>query len=256
MPTNAPIVHTWGQLPPEYEPGDWNDLIQQISKLLSSTMSGSYNTFNWGSSTPSPEDQDKPWVKTNVDGSPDGVYFFFNGVWCRPHEVTPAASVRHIYVGDTAALLSYDGGDGSPDSPTAFTGAMWEVDTAFEDRIPIGIKNPGGIIDTILGTAGVVAPSISVGINNIPRHRHEISMEGDGQTEATGDIYDSDSVGFVDVDASDGSATSQWTDGVSKTNVGYTRNYGKSTPDAITIPLPPLIGVYLIKRTARVYRTV
>jgi hypothetical protein len=255
MPSNAPIIHTWGQLPPDYAPADWNDLVQQIAKLLSSTLSGSYNTFNWGSSTPAPEDQNKPWVRQNVDGSPDGVYMYFNGVWCRPHEIPASSASKMLWEGSTVDILSYDGGDGTADAPTAFTGAMWEIDTTFEDRIPIGVKNPGGLVTAVAGVAGTTTPTISIGTNNVPRHRHELTVEDDGQAESTGDLYDADSTGSLDVDAGQGAATSFWNDGSNRANVGYTRYYGKTTPDAITIPLPPIIGTYFIKRTARVYRT-
>jgi hypothetical protein len=161
-----------------------------------------------------------------------------------------------MWIGDASNVTSLDGGDGSSDEPTEFTGAMWAIDTTFQDRIPMGVLATTGIVQSPLATAGSAAPSVSITVNNIPRHRHEITIEDIGETEATGDLYDADSTGHLAIDASDGAADSNWSSGIDKNKVGYTRYYGKAVPDAITLPLPPVIGVHVLKRTARKYYTV
>lgn len=260
MASDIPVTVQWGNLAAGYAPADWQDLINQLEKIVTAYLPGSYKPVNFGNSTPSAEDQDRPWVRTNVDGSPDRTYIYFNGAWVAKNPIGNSASddsyIRQVWVGTEEQLRSYDGGDGTTDTPTDTVGAMWEVDTTFQDKIPMGVLAATGQATTPLATAGALTDSITLTTSNLPRHRHEVSIqdgEGDGEAEGTGDLFDADAIGGFNPDGAD----LDWNSGAATGEVGYTRYYGKATPDAIEIDtVPPVVGVHIIKRTARVYYTV
>jgi hypothetical protein len=246
--STTPVIAQWGSFPPDYSPADWNDLLQQIAKVFTAHVVGDYTTFNWGSSTPAAEDQNKPWVKLNVDGSPDGLYTFFNGVWCKPHAIAPSAPYyRALWFGSEAQLRSFDGGDGTSDAPTEFTGAMWELDTTYPASFlctpgtfaTAGVLAvTGQITDT--GVAGSDKHTLDIG--EIPSHSHE--MIWDRQDAAGGSqancVYD-------------GSDNGSTVDDISR----YTENTGGvATVTQAHNNLPPFIGVSLIMRSARKYVTI
>jgi hypothetical protein len=108
--------------------------------LLTLTVPGTFTTFNFGPATPDPEFQDRPWIKTTLDGKLEGLYTY-SGVWLRPHPLPPATNYIAIWKGAETDLWSFDGGDGTDPAsnpPTETTGAMWVVDTDFAFRVPIG----------------------------------------------------------------------------------------------------------------------
>lgn len=150
---SLPVTFTFGNLPANYcftTPTQfWIDLQALISATVAN-LSG----INYGNAVPAPADQNKPWMRLNGDGTPDGFYVF-NGVWERQHPFPPSSNARIIWMGTESDLWAYDGGDGTDPSstpPTDTTGAMWVRDTAFGSddgvnafRVPIGIgKYPTG----------------------------------------------------------------------------------------------------------------
>lgn len=246
MSTTTPVIAQWGAFETDYSPTDWNDLLQQIAKVFSAHVVGEYSTFNWGSSIPAAEDQNKPWIRMNVDGSPDGLYTFFNGVWCRPHPIAPSAPYyRALWFGSEANLRSFDGGDGSADAPTEFTGSMWEIDTAYPASFlcTAGTFAASGVLAvtgqaTDTGVAGSDKHTMTVG--ELPSHNHEMIWDRQDTTGGGGQnntVYDGTDNGGINDDIS---RYTEDTGGVS----------GVTTPHN---NLPPFVGVYLIKRSARKY---
>lgn len=126
--------------------------------------------YNYGSSTPAPENRIFPWLNTD-----DGLWWNFKfGLWVSPvapRDLQPG--FRQMYlppagtpISDVWSLDSGDGTDGQPYlpdnitpnpsyvAPTATTGAMWYVDYAMNGRFPIGAGIiPGSDIGS--GTASV-----------------------------------------------------------------------------------------------------
>lgn len=241
--STTPVIAQWGSLAADYSPSDWNDLVQQLAKIFSAHVVGNYTTFNWGSSTPAAEDQNKPWVKVSVDGSPDGLYTFFNGVWVRPHALEPSAAYyRALWFGTEEQLRSFDGGDGSTDAPTEFTGAMWEIDSSYPASFLCTVGSfaasgalavTGQLTDT--SVAGV--DKVTLAIDQIPSHTHE--MIWDRQDSAGG------SQGSVVYDGTDNGATA---DDISRNTEAAGGLNSVTTPHN---NLPPFVGVYLIRRSAR-----
>ena len=255
MPSNLAVSTNVGTLPQAFNPGgDWQVVLNEFFKAVSFYVPGSYNFFNYGSTTPSVENQDRPWFRLNGDGSPDRIYTYFNGKWVARHLVTASSSYRAIWTGSLASLYSFDGGDGTDPAsvtPTATTGAMWQEDEDMRDKIPMGVLASTGQVSTVGATAGELSQDVTLTVENLPRHRHEVTMEDAGDAEGTGDKDDPDSTGRAASDSGD----IRWLNS-SKDNVGYTRYYGNVAPDAITIAkVPPVVGVFFIKRTARVFLT-
>jgi hypothetical protein len=252
MATNANVVINFGQLPPAYKPDNWQGLLNDIAKVTTGYLPGNYNLVNYGSTTPASEDQDKPWIRTNVDGSPDRVYVYFNGNWVAPHAIQPSQlHLRWLWVGSVAALRSFDGGDGSSDSPTPTTGAMWEVDASVDAKFlctPGTFTNAGELAVngtlTATGVAGVDEHTLVVG--ETPAHTHQC----------------------VDAEAVSDAALAPGAILAGRRTAGSSGSYflrgdETLTPDSCTTSstgggeahnnLPPMYGIYLIRRTARAY---
>lgn len=96
---------------------------------------------------PSVENNDKLWYQ--LDSATGGlavpvpfVYSTVYGQWVARNPREPVTYERMIWVGTLTDLWSHDGGDGSDPGaivPTPTTGAMWEMDANFADRIPGGV---------------------------------------------------------------------------------------------------------------------
>jgi microcystin-dependent protein len=69
-----------GPLPTCY-PSAPQVFAQDIVDALSATVD--LDGVNFGNTTPTADQQDRPWVRTNVDGSLDALYTFFAGGWYR-----------------------------------------------------------------------------------------------------------------------------------------------------------------------------
>ncbi len=137
MSENALITFVPGSLPEGVCPQNTQELFNLFTQFLSGYLPGTYSTFNFGSTEPTVDNQDKPWIRTNADGSIDGVYTFSAGSWIRPHPL-PAGpnSMRYIWVGSLASLALFEGGDAGVISDR--TGSFYEQDVDFNDVIPRG----------------------------------------------------------------------------------------------------------------------
>lgn len=231
------ITLTPPTLPTGYCPTSYQDLTNTI---ISGTV-GTFNSnigntfFNTGSSAPAVQYQIYPWLDDT------GLWWVFRGgYWARIHPVSPTSSERRIFIGSTNDLLSYDGGDGSSSTPTDYTGAMWEVDTAFEAKFPVGagtFANSGvvSVGDSTTSTSVTGEDQHTLTTAEMPSHSH--LMVFDKQDTAGGDqlntVYNGTDAG--------GTA-----DGVQK-DTNATGGGGAHNN------LPPFYGVYFIKRTARTY---
>lgn len=229
----------------------WQQAWSELVSLLSGTLVGNTNTFNYGNATPSAANRDKPWLRLNNDGTPDKWYVFYGGYWLSP--IIPYSLYeRRILVCTLAQVWAYDGGDGTDPSdpghiPTAYTGATWEVDPEFDARYAIGAGT------TAKGTVITVADKSEVPLNsaNIPPHSHNIAIDGaaagndDGQK--LGALYNQ--AGYVN----------NWSHAPDAytASLASTRNNASSVSsgDSVEI-LPPYKAVYFVKRTARMFYTI
>lgn len=121
-------------------PASPNDFLGQLRAVVD-TLREDVQGLIIGDLPPSnPDDRSKLWLRLNmVNPELNGVYKYdgsANGVggWVKPVYVHP--NVRLIYTGTEADLAFFDGGDNNP--PGDWSGPMWEIDSTFEFRFPLG----------------------------------------------------------------------------------------------------------------------
>lgn len=250
MPNLTLITLTPPSLPVSYCPLNYqnlaNDIIGGTQAVFNSTIGNSF--FNFGPTYPAINNRIYPWLDEN------GQWWIYDqGVWLRKNPVT-AAYERRIYVGTTTDLLSYDGGDGTA-TATPITGPMWEVDTEFEARFPVGVgafaaSGAVAVMGKATSTAIVGEDQHKLTIPELAAHTHDVAIKVFGHGGEDGDRS-----------AADGGTTSN-------TVTNNTTIFPSSTIDpdldakAVSVGgdiahnnLPPFYGVYFIKRTSRVYYT-
>ena len=120
-----------------------------IGQALQVVFPLSSSTFNYGSTTPTVDNQAQPWFRLNGDGTPDKWYVYSNGFWISPN-LRQASGSEVIFWDDTLSNLAlYDGGEGNYTvnsdgtiTPTIAigptTGPMWQVRTSAQGRFPLG----------------------------------------------------------------------------------------------------------------------
>lgn len=197
------------------------------------------------------------WLKTGAAGEPERLYKYFDGYWSSPHPVPASSDFRTLVAaGSEADVWALDGGDGSDPTavpPTDHTGAMWEVDHTFDFRIPMGAgTNPtayDGGAATVLsvgGTAGAERHTLSS--DEMPAHTHPNASnqfyrwEADGNDGIAG--QGEGLVGYDDYSGHPGGPATAYEPVTDSTGGGKSHD-----------SLPPVKGVFLIKRTIRQFYT-
>lgn len=165
--------------------------------------------------------------------------------WVARHPEAPGGSVRRIFVGVLADIDTYDGGAVGAVGDAA--GPMWERDTTFNDRAPFGV---GTDIATVLSTGGV--SSVSIAKANLPTDQLYVKTSIVGQASVGTDVpvvnntYGSDAV----------SGTGRAVDSTSSDFSGryYTRGQTEALGSGTALSVQnKYVGVYFVKRTARIY---
>jgi len=236
MPNLTLITLTAPSLPANYCPASYqklaNDIIGGTQATFNSTIGNSF--FNFGPTYPAINNRIYPWLDEN------GQWWIYDqGFWLRKNPVT-AAYERRIYVGTTTDLLSYDGGDGTA-TATSTTGPMWEVDTEFEARFPVGVgafvaSGAVAVMGKATSTSIAGEDQHTLTIPEMPKHTH--SMTWDSNDTSGGDQLNTLYYG-------------------PEANIpnNMIKDTGSTGGDVAHNNLPPFFGVYFIKRTIRVYYT-
>jgi hypothetical protein len=243
MPNLTLITLTAPSLPANYCPASYqklaNDIIGGTQATFNSTIGNSF--FNFGPTYPAINNRIYPWLDEN------GQWWIYDqGFWLRKNPVT-AAYERRIYVGTTTDLLSYDGGDGTA-TATTLTGPMWEVDTEFEARFPVGVgafvaSGAVAVMGKATSTAIVGEDQHTLSAPEIPSHTHSLGANGKPAV-----FWDN----FVQEAGGDGNPSFSFNQSVPETS---TSTGGVIGGGGAHNNLPPFYGVYFIKRTIRVYYT-
>lgn len=240
MPQNAPIQFSFAGLPESYCFTTPNRFALDIVAQMSGYVPGSYSFFVISETEPDAEDRDKMWIKLLPGGAPDGRYYiYYLGEWVYPHPIEAESSVRMIWVGSESELWSFDGGDGTDPSsvaPTATTGAMWERDTAFDFRFPLGAGTSPKPTTVSVGDTGG-AEEIELAAGQMPEHTHTVDANdyiadsyGGSGGFTVGNIEPEGTLPIITTSAAGGDGSG----GVDPVN-----------------KMPPYYGVYFAKRTAR-----
>lgn len=209
------------------------DLQNIIAPYLRAVFSG--NEVNLGSSTPSASNRTKPWIRTNSDGTDDGVWAFYNGYWVQKH---PDFVGKIVFAPIGTAAADIDALDGGETGViTSITGPFWEVVTELEARSIIG---PG-----TLASGTVIAAGDTIGEEEhiltkaeMPKHTHEFATTDSQhvlvQTTSSAKLSDINRTGSLDY---------KWADPLLETGEDEAHN-----------TIHPCYALYAIKRTARLYR--
>ena len=207
---------------------DWPLLVSYIT----ANLSGSLNTINSGSATPSASDRDKPWIRANTDGTDDGVWQFYNGYWVQKHPDFVGKVV--MYEGALADIPTLDGGESA--AVTNITGPFWEEVTEMQARSPMHPGTlPSGTVVNIGDDIGEEKHQLTIA--ELAAHTHEFSTEDEQQvlvkqgTDRVGSINQTGSLDYAFAD------TPQNTGGDTAHNT-----------------IHPVRGIFFIRRTARLYR--
>lgn len=104
----------------------------QLAKSLSVSWNINFSFFNFGRTKPAAGDNDKPWLRTNADGTIDGWYTFSNGAWLRPHPVLPGITTEYsnppdgVYTAEMSTQSFFNSLDGgNPNPVTLYDGPFW-----------------------------------------------------------------------------------------------------------------------------------
>lgn len=62
-------------------PPDLQSLINLVAANIVATFPGSASTFVFGFTTPTPDQQSLPWIRTDSTGTIIGIYTFVGGIW-------------------------------------------------------------------------------------------------------------------------------------------------------------------------------
>jgi hypothetical protein len=266
MPNLNLITLVPPSLPVNYCPNNYqglaNDIISGTQAVFNSTIGNSF--FNFGPNPPSLANQVYPWLDDKGNW-----WVRSNSYWARENTVPANGAERRIFVGSSNDVLSYDGGDGSAYVGNAYTGAMWEIDTAFEAKFPVGVGTFAAS-----GTVYVTTSTTSTGINGEDKHTLSV-VEAPFNDHTHGvaqlaipnndDYYmvakSWSGLGSYGTQVLQGAAGSGGggagpnvtTGDLSTTTADRTGNDVQNAVGHNNIP--PFYGVYFIKRTGRIYYT-
>lgn len=235
--SNKPIAFTFAGLPQPYCFSTPERFALDLVASLYGYIPGQYSVIIDSESEPPVADRGKLWFKREVGGAPTGIlYAYFNGNWVSPNREAAGSLARRIFRGTPAQAWAYDGGDGTDPAvnpPTSASGAMWEIDTNFAARMPLGVG-------TLQPSATVVALGDTGGADE--------HVQTEAQLAAHVHPPLSPSIQFFTQRPS-GNNT-----GLGGTPLAYGEPTTGSTGSSEAMPtVSPYLGVYFIKRTARVY---
>lgn len=197
-----------------------------FAEALRAILSGQ-TYFNYGSSTPAPENNAYPWFRTT-----DGIWYTYSGAWISPVGPEYHVSVRRLWVGSLASLPTYDGGDAGAASDRS--GPMWVEDTDFIGRSPM---HPGAI------PAANPAKTLTVGENfGDPSHVNVI-----------GEMVEHQHAMKFDTSQSGGGYPAILGNGANNTLTFNTEKAGATSPSPFNL-VHPVRGCYIIKWSGRAYR--
>ena len=148
MPTNQSVTLVKGTIPPGLCFSNIPELYNTFVDTTTAYVNGNYSLFNFGNSTPSADDNDKPWIRTDGDGRPDKMYVYKDGYWLCKHPTPASGKERRVWTGTDTELLSYEADGNSSSTATIYSGPFWEVDTTMVPEQTSNKEYTADIYDT------------------------------------------------------------------------------------------------------------
>lgn len=194
---------------------------------------------------PGVDDRDKAWGLLAPGGINTGFIFTYSGDWLLLHEYDASGDVRMIWTGTLADISLFDGGTAA--ALTDRTGPMWERDTDFNGRSPMGVgaiptSNPAKSLGEgeDYGEGAHLMTEEEVG-------PHDHPLAGDAA------IQDGRRINIVNTGAG-GAGLLIGLTGPPATDLSVSDNTYVAGQQSMPV-IHPVRGCYLIKRTSRIYRT-
>lgn len=167
MPTNQSVTLVKGSIPPGLCFSNIPELYSTFVDTTTAYVNGNYSLFNFGNSTPSADDNDKPWMRTDSDGRPDKMYVYKDGYWLCKHPTPASGKERRIWTGTDTELLSYEAEGNSLSTATIYSGPFWEVDTTLTAPQSSNTSYQADIYDT---------ESIAAFVSNVGSNKWQLTQ--------------------------------------------------------------------------------
>lgn len=201
-------------------------------------------------STPSASDQDRLWIKTDVNGIPIGQFLYALGQWIWPLEgAVQRASELMMWEGTLASIITIDGG--SAGAVTLTTGPFWEIHSEFVGRSPMAVgtiptSNPSKTL-AVEEDYGEGAHALTEAELPTSTHKHLFPLYSNpAATSPAPHTYGSGPLLGVSENVAD--------DSVGTYNPVFDYTEPVALGDGDTMPvIHPVRGVYILRRTGRLY---
>ena len=187
---------------------------------------------------PGVDQRDNAWLRlTGAELYPERIYKFANGAWVSMHPIPASSDYRALWVGSEPDLETFDGGEAGV--ITATTGPMWILDEDFEGR---ALMMPGDIPGVTPTKTLAVGENYGSGMHTLtqaelPDVDFDLNVSQLSQTPGSNSVD-----GLLYQQPGSGS-------GNTATPANLIVNSG-GDGEAINI-VPPVRGIYLIRRSAR-----
>lgn len=242
MATNAEVTFTAGTLPVGFCHTSWQGTFNTFVSLLAGTLPGEYSTFNFGSSTPAVADQGKPWIRTNADGTPNGLYVWYvtGNKWVM-FQTLPEPGTIVAYCGTLGSIPLLNNYDSDVANPFWYNCNGSNGTPDLRGRCIIGVGQGSGLTDRAFGaTGGEETHTLVAAECALASHTHEIGFEH------------TDPVQTSDNEAGRAHDT-QFDGAIFGTEVGVTRANDAVAASNAHENMPPFHALYFIMRSNRLY---
>lgn len=216
---------------------NWQESWPTLVALLSGNLADIGNFVNIGNAIPSLANQDKPWIRSNSDGSIDKTYTFTSGVWVAKHPAAEGTVI--LYNGSEASIDAFDGGETAV--LTWNTGPMWKRIPEMAARFPL---EPGTLPSaTVIAVAGVGGQEkVTLDLKEIPSHNHTPTSADVGKFINVANAHPDQSInrtGSLDYKLADLAPA-----GGDPANANATQPHDN---------IPPYYGIFFLKKTSRTH---